>query len=366
MHTSLSIKKRVSVVRENIRALTNYHAKSIGLDNMPTYFWLEPTNHCNLKCIMCPNGAGKIDIDKGYMDFHLYRDIIDNIQAHASAVTLAVNGESLLHPRFFDMVRYAARKGIKVLLNTNATLLDAGKAEEMLTSGIASISFAFDGFNKSTYEQARAGAVFEKTLENILYFLRLRKTAGNTSPYTILSMLKLELGAVTEKEKRDFLRLFDGLIDEIRLREVSTWGDTFKGTQNFSYRRNPTPHPPCSRLWSTAVITRNGNVVPCIYHANHQYVIGNVINSSLREIWNSEKMQALRRSMIDGSYLKLSPLCEHCIVLGTPPIFGIPSGIRLSLADSATNLLGYRFERYALSAANRFFRGQFSSKTILQ
>jgi len=315
---------------------------------------------------MCPNGAGKIEIEKGYMDFHLYREIIDDIQTFASAITLAVSGESLLHPGFFDMVQYATQKGIKVLLNTNATLLNEKKAKALLESGIAGISFAFDGFNKSTYEQARAGADFEKTLENITYFLRLKKETRRTSPYTILSMLKLGLGTVTDKEKNDFLSRFHGLIDEIRLRDVSTWGDTFKGTGDFSYRHNEMSYPPCSRLWSTAVITWNGNVVPCIYDANHQYVIGNVKDRHLKEIWNSYKMQALRHSMLDGSYRLLSPLCRHCIVLGTPPIIGIPSGIRLTLSDAATNVLGYRFERYALSAANRMLNGQFSSKTILQ
>lgn len=366
MQPSLSYKKILSVIKENIRALNNLHSKSICLNNMPTYIWLEPTNHCNLKCIMCPNGAGKIEIDKGYMDYHLYREIINDIQTFASAITLAVSGESLLHPRFFDMARYATQKGIKVLLNTNATLLNENRARELLKSGIASISFAFDGYNKSMYEQARAGAVFEQTLENITSFLRLKKETHKKSPYTILSMLKLGLGTVTDKEKTDFFNRFDGLIDEIRLREVSTWGDTFNGTEDFSYRHNEMIHPPCSRLWSTAVITWNGNVVPCIYNANHQYVIGNVRNARLKEIWNSDKMQTLRSAMLDGSYLNLSPLCEHCIVLGTPPIFGIPSGIRLTLSDAATNVLGYRFERYALSAANRMLNGQFSSKTILQ
>jgi len=366
MQFPLSKKKRFSVIKENLKALNNFHSKSICLNNMPTYIWLEPTNHCNLKCIMCPNGAGKIEIDKGYMDYHLYREIIDDIQAFASAVTLAVSGESLLHPRFFDMVQYATQKGIKVLLNTNATLLNEKKAKDLLKSGIASISFAFDGFNKSMYEKARAGAVFEKTLENIIYFLRLKKETHRKSPYTTLSMLKLGLGTVTEKEKNDFLNLFNGLIDEIRLRDVSTWGDTFEGTGDFSYRHNEMSYPPCARLWSTAVITWNGNVVPCIYNANHQYVIGNVKDSCLKEIWNSEKMLTLRSSMLNGSYMHLSPLCENCIVLGTPPIFGIPSGIRLTLSDAATNALGYRFERYALSLANRMVNGQFSSKTILQ
>jgi len=355
---------KLKVLANNIRALVNYHDRKVNLDNMPTYFWLEPTNHCNLRCVMCPNGAGKITIKKGYMDFELYTRIIDDIRPYASSVTLAVNGEALLHPRFFEMARYAAANGIKVLLNTSATLLDKDAARPLLESGIASVSFAFDGFTKSMYEKARVGANYEKTLENILYYLRLKKEKGKKLPYNVLSILMLGLEECAEDERTGFLRQFEGLIDEIRLRDVSTWGSTFKDSKEFFFRKNLRNYLPCARLWSTGVIGWNGDAVPCIYNANHEYVVGNLKEKSFKEIWNGEKMQRLRRAMVDGGYLDLSPLCEHCIVLGTPPVFGVPSGIRLSLADSVTNLLGYKFEKYTLRIANRIRKGRLSSITI--
>ena len=331
---------------------------------MPTWFWIEPTNHCNLRCIMCPNGMGQITIKKGFMDFGLYCRIIDQISPYASAVTLAVGGESLLHPRFFDMARYASARGIKVLLNTNATLLSPDRAEQMLNAGFAALSFAFDGFTKSMYEKARVGADFDRTLENILSFLRLKKAKGLKKPYTVLSILKLGVEEPTVEEKRKFLARFHGLVDEVRLREVSTWGSTFKDTSDFSFHKAEKLFPPCSRLWSTMVIAWNGDVLPCIYNANHEYVLGNAGDEPLTRIWNSDKMLALRRSMIDGNYLTLSPLCEHCIVLGTPPICGIPSGLRLTLADAATNFFGFGFERLAIRVVNLLRHGRFPSMTI--
>tara|TARA_B100001971_G_C18198470_1_gene543004 strand:- start:368 stop:1516 length:1149 start_codon:yes stop_codon:yes gene_type:complete len=363
-YRSLLIMNKLNIIKNNIISLKNYYSKKISLDNKPTYFWLEPTNHCNLRCIMCPNGAGKIEIEKGYMGYPFYKKIIDEISEYASTITMAVHGESVLHPRFFDMVRYATDKSIKVLLNTNATLIDKKRAELMLDSGVASISFAFDGFDKFVYEKARVGATYEETLENILYFLKLKKEANKKLPYTVLSVLMLGLNDYHEEGKGAFLKQFDGLIDEIRIREVSTWGNTFKETNDFSFRNNLLCYPPCSRLWSTAVITWNGNVLPCVYNANHEYIIGSLREKSFKEIWNSEKMLALRKSMLNESYLQLSPLCENCIVLGTPPICGIPAGIRMTLTDSITNIVGYKFEKFALAAANKIRKGKFSSKTI--
>ncbi|MFH1654819.1 MAG: radical SAM protein [Pseudomonadota bacterium] len=356
--------KKIKILFNNIRALKNYHRKKVHLDNPPSFIWLEPTNHCNLKCIMCPTGTGMTSVKKGYMDYGLFKKIIDEVKDYTSAIILAVGGESLLHPQFFDMVRYASSNDIKILLNTNATLLTKEKVEQLLYSGIASISFAFDGFNKETYEKARVGADFEKTLDNIFYFLELKKRKEKKSPYTVLSILMLEIGDCSGEEKEVFLKKFNGLIDEVRLREVSTWGSTFEGVDTFNPRKHDRFFPPCSRLWSTVCITWNGDVVPCVYDTNHEYVIGNIKENKLIDIWNSNKMLKLRQSMLDGDYLDLLPLCGNCIVLGTPPIVGIPSGIRLSLTDAVTNFLGYRFEKIALLIANKLKKGKFSSITI--
>ena len=81
---------------------------------------------------MCPNGAGKVEVKKGYMEYYFFKKIILQIKEHASAITLAVNGESFLHPRFFDMARFSFDNGIKVLLNTNATMLNRKNAEMLL------------------------------------------------------------------------------------------------------------------------------------------------------------------------------------------------------------------------------------------
>ncbi len=360
----MKIKKKFNILSNNLSALRNYHRRKTVLDNPPSFIWIEPTNNCNLKCIMCPTGTGMVDVKKGFMDYALYKRIIDETNVYTSAVTLAISGESLLHPEFFQMIRYASSKGVKILLNTNATLLTRDKARLLLDSGISEISFAFDGLKKGTYEKARVGADFEKTLDNILYFLSLKKEKSRKLPYSILSILELELDGYSEEEKTAFLKRFDGLIDEIRSREVSTWGSTFKDTDAFSYRDNSNVYGPCSRLWSTACITWDGDVVPCVYNANHEYVIGNIKDNNLIDIWNSEKMSRLRESMINGDYLDISPLCENCIVLGTPPILGIPSGIRLSLADAVTNVTGHGFERVALSIANRLRNGNFTARTI--
>lgn len=359
----MRFKKKVRILGNNVKALRQYQKKSPVLASLPSYLWIEPTNHCNLRCIMCPTGAGKVSFERGFMDFGLYRNIIDDVHPYVSAVILAMSGESLLHPDFMDMVRYADERRVKVALNTNATLLDRGQALALLDSGVSYISFAFDGFTKAGYEAARRGADYEATLENILGFLRMKKDRRRRRPYTVLSMLDLKIERPSAEEKKAFLSRFDGLVDDVQLREVSSSGCLFKETEEFAHKMF-SRRIPCGRLWNTLSVAWNGDVVPCIYNMNHDYVVGNVRTESLAEIWNSAQLVALRKAMLEGRALDVSPLCDNCTIFGTPKILGIPAGLRASLSDAVTNFLGYGFEKRAVALANILIGGNFASKRI--
>ncbi len=355
---------RMRILGRNIRALASCHAGHVVQRTMPTYFWIEPTNRCNLRCVMCPNGAGLANIPKGDMNLDQYGRILDSIAPYASAVTLAIGGESLLHPDIFTMASQAEVRGIKTHLNTNATLLDQDKAQKMLEAGLTSVSFAFDGFTKEMYENARRGAQFESTLQNILDFLRLKQRRGFKKPYSVLSMLRLGIVDCTDEEKQAFVRQFDGLVDEIRLRDVASWGSTFKDTDDFAIRKHEGVYLPCSRLWNTMSIAWNGNVLPCIYDMNQEYVLGNVHETPIEQIWNNPGYLALRMSMLGGTYLDHMPLCENCIVIGTPRILGIPSGLRLTITDALSNYFGPGIESRMLGVVNRLRGNNFSATRI--
>lgn len=356
--------KKIKILRNSIRALQNYRKQKVVLDNLPTFIWIEPTNHCNLKCIMCPTGQDLLGIEKGFMNYEVYKRIINEIKNHTSSITLSISGESLLHPQIYEMIKYAQNNGIRPMLNTNATLLNESATHSLLDSEIQHINFGFDGFNKKMYEQIRVGANFEKTLENILYFLREKKRRKQKMPYTVLTLLLLNVGRYTEKEKTYFLKKLAGLVDEIRLREPFSWGNKFKNTDKFSYFKNENIYWPCSRLWCTLSIAWNGDVIPCTYDVSHEYILGNIRQNKLLDIWNCKKMINLRESMLNKTYLNLLPLCEDCIMLHTDAVLGIPAGLRGVISDSITNITGFSLEKYILKLTNLVSKGRFTTQNI--
>lgn len=67
----------------------------------------------------------------------------------------------------------------------------------------------------------------------------------------------------------------------------------------------------CEHLNDTFTILANGDVVPCCYDLKGEVVFGNVLEESIFDIWNGEKMREFREKMFNG---KVDSLCKKCIM----------------------------------------------------
>src|SRR5947208_16824466 len=92
----------------------------------------------------------------------------------------------MMHPRFFDMVAYAAERGIQVTTNSNLTLLNDRRAERCVTSGLASMHVSIDGATAETYEHIRVRAHFERVVRNLERLLAAQERLGSKLPHIIL------------------------------------------------------------------------------------------------------------------------------------------------------------------------------------
>ncbi|MHC4487640.1 MAG: radical SAM/SPASM domain-containing protein [Planctomycetota bacterium] len=350
-------RKKISIIKNVVRALYNYKRKKVLLDNLPTVLWIEPTNKCNLKCIMCPNS--RIPKDRlGFMDWHVYKKIIDEAKQFTSSAYLLLAGESLLHKDIYKMIRYTADNSIRPLVNTNGTTLTSKeKRIALLESGVKHITFAFDGYNKETYEKIRIGADYDKVVEGIIEFLKEKKNRRLREPCVTITTLEVGVEDYQSKAdaKKQFHKLFDALpVDQFIAKTPNTWGGVFKDTNRFTHHQiDKNRFYPCSHLWSTMSICWDGTVVPCCFDFFNNYVLGNVKEKSLKDIWNDEPMLKLRRAMLDGTYHALDPICKDCVILYLDAILGVPAGMRTAVKDMITNFLGTRIEKSIVKCAKK-------------
>jgi radical SAM protein with 4Fe4S-binding SPASM domain len=266
---------------------------------------------------------------RGFMEFSLFKAIIDEAKNFVYDMNLHHSGESLLHPEIIEMIRYAKQAGIYTRMHTNATLLDREKAQGILEAGLDFLSFSFDGYDKATYESIRRGANFEKTLDNILNFLQMKKAHGKQRPFTVFEVIDFSAKPGTPSgllkitpDQRTFQKQFEELpLDKFVLKAPHNWAGTY---DKDGKPRQPEKYCACTFPWYALVVFWNGNVSPCPQDFFNTLCLGNLQESSIQEIWHGKPLVDLREKMKDKNYQDLNP-CATCDLLYRDAFLGIPT-----------------------------------------
>ena len=334
---------------KNIRILKNmylshryYRKGNVELPYLPLALWIEPTNVCNLRCIMCPNSLEK-QKNFGYMDMDIYKRIIDDAKGFISYIVLCISGEPLLHPNLPQMIEYAKNANIKTTLSTNASLLTPDLSQKILEAGLDAIYFSFDGCSAEIYEKVRAGSDFNKTLANIINFLKLKdKLKKKTSAE--LQILIMDQAGRRDYEKNivGFKEKFRGLpLNFIQTRQPSTWGTNLADTNKYEFKKLGINYSPCSYLWCSMHILWDGSAVACTSDFFADNVLGKFPEQSLKEIWNGDKYRLFRKAMLEKDYGSYFKTCQDCDSLWSETIMGMPPGIRGVIALSFCGFIGF-------------------------
>lgn len=296
-----------------------YRRRQAVLHHLPLRLWIETASCCNLRCVMCPN-KDVAAADKGLMPLELFQKIIDQARHFVLDVNLHHRGEPLMNPALFDMIRYANAAKLKVRFHTNGALLDEVKARRLLEAGPTLVSFSFDGFTKETYERVRVGATFEKTRDNILRLVALRRKGARKKPYVVIEKIRFRNRA-TESDSaavqalhRQFL---EAGVDEIIEKEEYVWAES--GAPEVAKKRTCTV---CTFPWYAMVICADGTVTPCPQDFHAVLKLGNAREMSLKEIWNGPAYRQLRRQF--ATDIESLTLCRKCDRLRRKTAGGVP------------------------------------------
>jgi MoaA/NifB/PqqE/SkfB family radical SAM enzyme len=154
------------------------------MEPLPTYVQIEPVGQCNLRCQMCAIQFRHDGPPYGPLAFMRWDDFTRLVDEFVGLRELHLQGlgEPMMHPRFFDMVAYAAGKGIRVTTNSNLTLLNARRADACVASGLDCLHVSIDGANAATYERIRVRAHFDRVVRNLGLLCGARQRLGSDRP----------------------------------------------------------------------------------------------------------------------------------------------------------------------------------------
>ena len=259
----------------------------------PERVTVELTNHCNLNCGVCPRN--KADMVQGYMDFTVFKKIIDEMSQYLPVGLVPFfRGEALLHPDFANMLRYANAKKIKpIQISSNATLLTEKLAKEILDLEIDSLSFSI-----------HADAAPAKGQKGLICLLEEKKRRNRTLPNIQISRVKTKENS---ESIDDFVRYWRNKADRVRIYHAHSLDGRFGHIANDSIMARR----PCLKLLTDMVVYWNGDIAICNHDWQRKTLIGNVTNSPLEDIWRNESYEGIRKKHLDGDHRGLLP-CEDC------------------------------------------------------
>ena len=290
------------------RDLWHRAARYEVLTDFPLHLDIELSGKCNLKCESCFQN-GLIRSELGSMKRDLFENIIEEgIRRGLCAIKLQIRGESFLHPELFDFIRLAKRKGVAdTQITTNGTLLTNEKMYQTFESGLDGIIFSIDSHHESSSAKRRAGE--STSVEGIITrFLEKRERLGQRKPWVRIQ------SAISDAAEGSLARAEDFLRRKFPL------ADSFAGSRLYDFRDDEDSMPdlptnykflPCSYLMQRLAIFWDGAVTTCCMDYNGKLSLGHVSESSIQDIWLSEKMQSFRRTHLSGGRDAM-PVCRHC------------------------------------------------------
>ena len=288
-----------------------YSHQKLKTPAIPMIQNIESTNACGMNCIMCPRKHMKRKV--GFIDVALFEKIVNQLEEN-SRLCLHHFGDPLLHPKIGELIKICAKYKIKSSLSTNPSSLTEEKVREILDAGLDILHISLDGATKETYEKIRGKARYEDALKGIQTFLEMKKQGNYKKPYTKIAIIKMK---ETENEIEVFKNKWKNEkgIDEVQVKEFITWDGTMDEINNLSkdpsHKMKRGKNYPCLWPWAKLTVLWDGRVVACCFDSDAKCVLGDLNKQTLKEIWNSKRIQQFREQHRDNKFPK-GHLCETC------------------------------------------------------
>ena len=276
---------------------------------------LALSNRCNAKCIWCPKTRGtKHNFD---MSFDTVKKIIDEAAApdfpyQIKMIHLSENGEALYNTDFLDIVRYIKLKLPNTALNllSNFGLMKPSIARKLLEEKLlSSIQMNVDGHDAKSYKAVK-GISYAGVIKNLKRFLELRQKYDPNFNFSINVMPAFEYAVSVnaflnhkpdQMKKRIPFSSFEETVKSLRdfvpdnvyfnHSKSGLWAERSlitSGRARINVDQSTLDCPLLARVESEIFVAPNGDWYPCCYDDNNDIVLGNVNESTLMEIHDSD------------------------------------------------------------------------------
>lgn len=285
----------------------------------PLILQVQTLSLCNGRCPFCPYVSSSSQLSQGKMPWETYQKIVDECSTFPTlkVFTPMLQNEPLLDKDIFKCIRYFKEKNgnkAQIELVTNGYPLTSEMAEKLVHSKIDNIIISLNAHFKETYEKLMPGFKFERIMNNINNLLsydlnntkvviRFLETSQNREELSQALKYWRKRGVSTE------------VLSRINNRANTVDIDSYKPPKPvglakrmlFSYFSGRC----CFLPFFQMNVLFNGDVILCCNDWGRKSILGNVNEQSLIDIWNSQKVNRIRRNILRKKYEDIEA-CKGC------------------------------------------------------
>jgi len=323
--------------------LLNKFFPTLGIDLFPPFLEIEPTTICTMRCLCCEHTYWK-EPSKN-MSFQQFKKIFDSF-GKPKWLGLTGIGSSYLNQDYHKMLAYAKSKATIIeVFDHFAHFKNDNQIRELINIGPDFQFVSIYGASKQSFEKVCAGSNYEKIIQNLKTFVRLKKAMRKRFPilnfhYIVTSESKeeipkfLDLVHSLNTEVGEILvtpmlhgfkeaKKYEVRIDEDYVRKVKIRAKRYNIpiTINMSAKKETEglkEKPPisCCKEHIMPFIFVDGKVTPCCgqNEANQREwqksnSLGNALEQDFRKIWFNQKYKQMRRMIRANKCPKECALC---------------------------------------------------------
>lgn len=274
--------------------------------------YLNMTSACNLHCIYC-FAATRKEYGDNILSLNDYYKILDDAKKINSYMEINfTGGEPLLSSNTLPVAKYAKQLGFKTRLLTNATLINSDNIDEV-SSCFDVFKISVDGSNQDKHEYYRGKGTYQRTINAINLLLEKKKEVnvamvvtrknqddvGEMSKRWGSMLIYQPLFPLGKAKNADDIALtgkeyFDVLNNNANINPYSNLGNILKARQELRIIEK------CAIGDGEISISCTGDVYPCQLLHHKEFLIGNVKDSSLNEIYNSKKNDVFKYHTVEN------------------------------------------------------------------
>jgi radical SAM protein with 4Fe4S-binding SPASM domain len=277
----------------------------------PYIYTVDIGNVCNLRCPLCPTGYRGLERPQALMTLENFQTVIDKIRPYAVEAILHNWGEPFLNPHALDMIRYAKANNIGTAVSSNLNLVSRGDSflEELVESGLDHLTVSLDGTTQEVYQAYRRGGHIDEVLRNMRFILDYRRRIGRSAPRVEWQFLvmKHNQGQIEEARRMgeqmgvDRMRFTGAGLPFSELRNAKLameWISDLPEYRGYApekmAERGYLYDEGCFYLYRAMTVNPLGEVTPCCALYHEKWDFGNLLTSSLDEVWNNDHYRSSR------------------------------------------------------------------------